>query len=767
MSITTRVLGGFSIPVLVLGVVAVFSAWSAFQVYATSREVNQTLEALEALEGVAASFNLLESEERSYVLTAQPEHLQAYREAETSANQSVKRLKSLVSSGRNPGIQEVAGELESLITQRMALARHKIELRDREGFQAALTLVKAGSGMRMGEQVRTRIRETADGEQKVLKLRQESAATAANFATATVLYGAFAAFAFVCVAGVLISRHITAPVRRLAVAAETIGAGALDHRVSIKSNDELGALAKAFNGMAIQVQAAQEELKQRTIVLQSVLNSMSEGVIVADTSGKFLLFNPAAEQILRKGATNEESSKWTETYDVFLPDKVTPYPADDLPLVRAIRGEPADNIEMFVGAGHPEGTWLTVTGRPVKGEDGILHGGVAVFTDVTRRKRAEQAFTAERNLLRTLIDRLPEHIFVKDRQSRYLLANTALMGLQKVSTQEELVGRSDFDFYPKEVAEQYRASDEVVFSTGEPLIEREEIAFDPSGARRWLSTTKVPLHDSDGNLVGLVGISHDVTGRKQTEDRIRSLNEDLTRRAAELESVNKELEAFSYSVSHDLRSPLRHIDGFAELLVKRSGPVLDQQSLRYANTIAQSAKELGQLIDDLLVFSRMGRSEMRYQPLSLNDVAHGAISSLNGELKDRNITWQIGTLPRVKGDSAMLRLVFVNLLSNAVKYTRTRDHAAIEVGVCNGHPGQVVVYVKDNGVGFDMRYVQKLFGVFQRLHSTREFEGTGIGLANVRRIIHRHGGETWADGVVDGGATFYFSLPESMETANG
>ncbi|MGH8474022.1 MAG: sensor histidine kinase, partial [Gammaproteobacteria bacterium] len=230
-------------------------------------------------------------------------------------------------------------------------------------------------------------------------------------------------------------------------------------------------------------------------------------------------------------------------------------------------------------------------------------------------------------------------------------------------------------------------------------------------------------------------------------------------RTAELTAANQELEAFSYSVSHDLRAPLRHIDGFTGLLERHIEPTLDDKGRRYVKTISEAAKQMGTLIDELLSFSRIGRAELRRATVPLQRLVDEVRCTLEPETAGREISWAIGALPVAQGDPQLLRLVVQNLIANALKYSRPNRRARIEIAVSRACD-EIIFSIRDNGVGFDMRYVDRLFGVFQRLHGGAEFEGTGIGLANVKRIVQRHGGRVWAEGAVGEGACFYFSLPD-------
>jgi PAS domain S-box-containing protein len=290
-----------------------------------------------------------------------------------------------------------------------------------------------------------------------------------------------------------------------------------------------------------------------------------------------------------------------------------------------------------------------------------------------------------------------------------------------------------------------------------------------SGEVIWVMISAKAVRDKNDALGYFQGFVVDITERKRTEEKIRKLNQELEERVADrtvrLESANKELEAFAHSVSHDLRAPLRHIVGFLELLQKSSLAALDEQGRHYMDAISNSAQKMGQLIEDLLSFSRMGRQALSRQQVDLKSLVGEVIDELGPEAAGRQIEWRIDELPMVSGDAAMLRIVLTNLISNALKFTRYKHKVRIEIGSLPDQDTESVFFVRDNGVGFNMSYVDRLFGVFQRLHSDDEFEGTGIGLANVRRIIARHGGRIWAEGEVDAGATFYFSLLRSIQRA--
>ena len=341
----------------------------------------------------------------------------------------------------------------------------------------------------------------------------------------------------------------------------------------------------------------------------------------------------------------------------------------------------------------------------------------------------------------------------------YLFSRTISMPIVKLSNASLEVGKGNLD-----VKLEVTSKDEI----GKLTAAFNKMVSDLKESRNELLTYSSELEIKVEKRTRELKIANeqlqlDVIERRKTEEQIKRLNEELeqkvSERTAQLEASIKELTGFTYSVSHDLRAPFRHIIGFVELLKERASQSLDEESMRYLNVISDSTKQLGRLLDDILDFIRIGRTEISKSKVSLDNLVKEAIGLMGKETEGRDIVWKIDHLPEVYGDQNMLRTLLVNLISNALKFTRPRPQAIIEIG-CTSGDHEEVFYVRDNGVGFDMQYVKKLFGVFHRLHHPDEFEGTGIGLANVRRIIERHGGRIWAEGKANEGATFYFSLPK-------
>jgi len=402
----------------------------------------------------------------------------------------------------------------------------------------------------------------------------------------------------------------------------------------------------------------------------------------------------------------------------------------------------------------------------------VLGGVITRFSDVRRRiegdlRHARDALQAEvvaRTEQASLLDLTHDTIFVRDMNDVITYWNRGAQELYGWSPKEATGQRAQEllrTTLPIPVGE-IRAE---LLETGR--WEGELTNTTASGTLVVVASRCSLRRDQHGHPVAVMETNNDITERKRWEAHIRGLNQELAKRSTELEASNKELEAFAYSVSHDLRAPLRHMAGYAELLQKTAGAALDAKSLRFMAMILEAAKRMGDLIDDLLAFSRIGRAETQWTHVDMNQLVADVVAELRRETAGRDIAWSVGSVPACDGDRSMLRLVLVNLLSNAVKFTCGRPRAVIEIGSTSAGDGEVVVFVRDNGAGFDMRYVHKLFGVFQRLHRADAFEGTGIGLATVQRIIHRHGGTVRAEGAVDQGATFTFSLPKRVTLEGG
>ncbi|HVU23349.1 MAG TPA: PAS domain S-box protein [Opitutus sp.] len=402
--------------------------------------------------------------------------------------------------------------------------------------------------------------------------------------------------------------------------------------------------------------------------------------------------------------------------------------------------------------------WVDTTIVPFLDDAGKPRQYVAIRADITQRVRAEEA----RARLAAIVASSDDAIMAKTLDGTITNWNA---GAERIFgyTAEEIVGKPVLELFPPDRRDEEREILERI-GRGQMVDHFETERVRKDGRRVFVSVSVSPVRDESGRIVGAAKIARDITAARESREEIRRLNADLERRVAErtkeLEAANRELEAFSYSVSHDLRAPLRAMDGFSQAALEDFGPQLPEEGRHYLNRIRESAQRMGALIDDLLKLSRLSRTPVAQDLVDTEELVRLTLEELGAPWPERSVEMRVGLLPACRGDAALLKHVWSNLIANALKYTRRRRQATIEIGAVRSE-GVDVFHVRDNGAGFDMRYAQKLFGVFQRLHRAEDYEGTGVGLAIVQRIVHRHRGRIWAEAAVDEGATFHFTLGDA------
>lgn len=373
-------------------------------------------------------------------------------------------------------------------------------------------------------------------------------------------------------------------------------------------------------------------------------------------------------------------------------------------------------------------------------------------------EKANKKILDNQIFLDSIVENIPNMVFVKEADAlRFALMNKAaekLLGYPRA----ELLGKNDYDFFPKDQADFFVESDRNVLHRNELLDIPEEPVQTRTHGVRYLHTRKIPIRDSEGRPKYLLGISEDITDKKKAEEEILDLNRRLQKNVRELEAVNKELESFSYSVSHDLRAPLRGMNGFSTILLSDYQKLSEAERKDYLQRIVRGATKMGKLIDSLLDLSRLTRKTMRRESVDLSAVARSVMGDLQAMQPEREVAVTLQDNVIATGDPSLLHIVLQNLLHNAWKFSANTPKPKIAFGDHRDENGNTAYFVRDNGSGFDMEYKNKLFGPFQRLHSDQEFEGHGIGLATVQRIVHRHGGRIWAESEVGKGAAFYFTL---------
>ena len=634
--------------------------------------------------------------------------------------------------------------------------------------------------------------------------------------------------------------------------------------------------------------ASEAALRRSEEHLRLALNSSNVGTWEWDIASGNVTWSQNVEKIFNVPAGSFKGG-YTEYFELIHPDDIAQVnkAIDD-----ALNARRPYAVEHRVKCSNEGECWIYCQGEVYRDANGKPVRMLGTVSDVTERKNAELKVKASQKMLQLVLDSIPARVFWKDINSVYLGCNKLFAKDASIQSAQQIVGKTDFDMVWREQAERYRADDQAVMHSGLPKLQYEETLTQPDKATRWLETSKIPLTDLNGNIIGILGTYTDISERKQAiEDKRRSeqrlklhfqhtplaviewnnnmevvewnlaaerifgysrdeavgqnvlsliipqrkrpqinsvadsllhvqngrrnINENITKdgraiicdwyntplvdetgqvmgvasaamditervkteqeleqyrehleelveqRTDELTRVNKELEAFSYSVSHDLRAPLRSLDGFSQVLIEDYFDKLDEEGKDYLQRVRQGAQRMAQLIDDMLKLSRLTRSQLQHTSVNLSEIATEIASVLQKEAPERSAQFKITPNLLSYGDEGLLTVVLDNLISNAWKYTSKKSHSIIEFGA-RADEKETVYWIKDNGAGFNMEYVDKLFGAFQRLHHIREFEGSGIGLATVARIIHRHGGRVWAEGKENEGAIFYFTLPNTL-----
>ena len=706
---------------LVIGIAALLgfgwlSYYTTTRLVATEDWVAHTHEVIAQLEALRATVTEEESSLEGYLVSGSPQFLADRQATVQRLFAGLQQLRALTAD--NPSQQHDLDRLTSLVTDRL----HEQDERLARFRQSGLAAASDAAGMLQGraetETIRALIDAMRSTENRLLAERSRLSRDEASRSLTVVLAGSL--LACVVVLAALVS-----------------------------SNRDFRLRARA-----------EEKSRESRALLEAILDNSPAVIFIKDREGHYQFVNRRYQQLA--GLPFEQIIGRTDS-EIFRKEIAQSAREHDLKVLEC--GEPLEFEETVI---YPDGRPHThlVIKFPLRDAGGRVYAIGGVSSDISQRLHAEEALRHAEERQRQIIENIKDYaIIMLNPDGQIVTWNGAAERIKGYAT-DEIVGRHFSVFYPAEDLATGLPERALATARAEGRFQHEGWRVRKDGSQFWAEVIITTIRDASGTLQGFVKVTRDLTERKKADEHILQLNGELQRRAEQLEASNKELEAFSYSVSHDLRAPVRHIDGFVKIWQKQAGDNFDERGRRYLGIIADSARQMGTLIDDLLVFSRMSRTELHRAKVALNSLVHEAMAAIQMETDDRRIDWNIGNLPEVEADPAMLRQVFINLVANAVKYTRPRDPAKIEVGCADSANGDFVIFVRDNGVGFDMQYAHKLFGVFQRLHRAEDFEGTGIGLANVRRIITRHGGRTWAEGKPDAGATFYFTLPK-QPTAPG
>jgi PAS domain S-box-containing protein len=562
----------------------------------------------------------------------------------------------------------------------------------------------------------------------------------------------------------VLQRRVTDPILALVRSARLVSERAdLSVRAPKTSGDELGLLTDSFNMMLARIQEHTEErqrIEESLALLAAIVHSSDDAIIGKDLQSRVLSWNIGAERMFGYPAAEMLGQPISL---LLAPDR----PNEEQRVIEDVKRGEIRHFETIRIRKDGKPIEVSVTISPIKNAKGQIVGVSSIARNITERKRAQEALERHASMLREQAQMLDlANVMARDLEHRIILWNS---GMEKMYgwTKDEALGKNSYELLRTSFPELLDAILAALHRDGR--WEGELVHFDKGGREHVVASQWVLHTDAQGKAVAILEVNNDITERKRAEEEVRRMNVELEQRVeartAQLTAANQELEAFTYSVAHDLRAPLRHIDAFSRILADDFASSLPPEARRYLETIRNGSRNMSQLVDDLLNLARVGRQELRRKPIPLSRLVNEVVADLKRETEGRQIAWRISQLPTLECDPGLMKQVFANLLSNAVKYTRPRQQTVIEVGSGKAN-GTTAVFVRDNGVGFNMKYVDKLFGVFQRLHRAEEFEGTGVGLATVDRILRKHGGSIWAEAGINQGATFYFTMPGLEELAS-
>jgi len=560
-----------------------------------------------------------------------------------------------------------------------------------------------------------------------------------------------------------LQRRVTEPILALVRSARLVSERTdLSVRAPKTSGDELGLLTDSFNLMLERIQEHNEERKRiedSLAFLAAIVQSSDDAIIGKDLQSRVLSWNVGAERMFGYTAAEMHGQPITRLVS---PDR----PDEESRVIEEVKRGEIRHFESIRIRKDGQPIEVSITISPIKNARGTIVGVSSIARDITERKRAQEALQRHASVLREQAQMLDlANVMARDLSGSIILWNT---GMEKMYgwTKEEALGRNTHELLHTRFPEPL----ETIVATlqREGRWEGELVHFDKHGRQLVVASQWVLHKDAQGKPVAILEVNNDITERKRAEEEVRRMNIELEQRVeartTQLTAANQELEAFTYSVAHDLRAPLRHIDAFSRILAEDFASSLPPEARRFLENIRTGSRNMSQLVDDLLNLARVSRQELRRKPIPLGGLVNEVVADLRRETEGRHVEWHIQQLPTVQCDPGLMKQVFANLLSNAVKYTRPRQKSVIEIGESKANGG-TAIFVRDNGVGFNMKYVDKLFGVFQRLHRAEEFEGTGVGLATVDRILRKHGGSIWAEASLNQGATFYFTVP-GLEDSN-